>query len=114
MDYTANDHAELSDRLQLYTESLPSQVSTYVKRKIMPHLVSNKRVSTYHSLTNVSPLWKNSNSESLNHCFKQATLGKTLKLVKLILKLENLVLAFSASLIQGSKASPCRSRRVHT
>ncbi|KAK3729089.1 hypothetical protein RRG08_005462 [Elysia crispata] len=37
----ADDHAELFDRLQLYTESLPFQVSTYTKRKIMPHLASH-------------------------------------------------------------------------
>ncbi|KAL8609331.1 hypothetical protein ACOMHN_048887 [Nucella lapillus] len=87
------EHTELSDRLEMYAESMSPQVCTYLKRNIIPHLVGNVKACQRPGLAKVHPMWTNNNSESYNHCLKQATQWKSLKLVELVLKIEELVKA---------------------
>ncbi|GFO46334.1 hypothetical protein PoB_007283900 [Plakobranchus ocellatus] len=88
---SALDHIDFIDSLCDFESKITQKkLADYIKNRIHPLLVENKKAVQKPGLDNTNPLWMNC-CESVNHILKQAVSWKSQKLVDLIHKLHSVV-----------------------
>ncbi|GFN81857.1 hypothetical protein PoB_000836300 [Plakobranchus ocellatus] len=82
---SALNHIDFIDSLCDFESKITQKkLADYIKNRIHPLLVENKRAVEKTGLDNTNPLWMNNCCESVNHILKQAVSWKSQKLVDLI------------------------------